>query len=447
MLQYPDGNTIIKELIQNADDAKATEVKIIYDKRTFKGSNLLSEKISNFMGPSLLCYNNSIFEKEDFESMKSLANSAKQANLTKTGKFGIGFQSVYHLTDLPSFVTGESLVMLDPHSIYLDQKNAETGKIWNFRNDLKDYDDQILPYKIPFLGCNMNDYFKGTLFRFPLRNEQCAKVSQISKKPYTNDNVEKLVKSFQQEGSEILLFLKNIQSVEILEIESENSPKVLYSININNINQEIINKRKELVTKYVSQGPGYLRKIISQEPPIIFEPTLQLSSPNEKSLHKWLVCGSIGMNSRDFSLQYQTESNKLIPWTQIAIKIPFDFKQKQVFNGKMFCFLPLPTNIGLKFHINGFFELSMNRIDLWIGDNFEGEGRIKSDWNKSLQKDLVFTVCLALEHLKELISPKDIDQLCFYYDVFPNLSKVHTHWNVFENFLPIVESNNFKLFF
>ena len=33
LLQYPDGNTIVKELLQNADDARATQVKIFYDRR------------------------------------------------------------------------------------------------------------------------------------------------------------------------------------------------------------------------------------------------------------------------------------------------------------------------------------------------------------------------------------------------------------------------------
>jgi sacsin len=35
------------------------------------------------------------------------------------GRFGLGFNAVYHFTDLPSFVSGDYLVMFDPHATHL----------------------------------------------------------------------------------------------------------------------------------------------------------------------------------------------------------------------------------------------------------------------------------------------------------------------------------------
>ena len=35
---------------------------------------------------------------------------------TKIGKFGIGFNCAFHLTDLPSLVSGKYIVFLDPHA-------------------------------------------------------------------------------------------------------------------------------------------------------------------------------------------------------------------------------------------------------------------------------------------------------------------------------------------
>ena len=34
-------------------------------------------------------------------------------------------------------------------------------------------------------------------------------------------------------------------------------------------------------------------------------------------------------------------------------------------SGNAFCFLPLPVDTGLPVHVNGFFELSSNRRDIW----------------------------------------------------------------------------------
>ncbi len=37
-------------------------------------------------------------------------------------------------------------------------------------------------------------------------------------------------------------------------------------------------------------------------------------------------------------------------------------------DGRAFCFLPLPIRTGLPVHVNGYFELSSNRRDIWWGD-------------------------------------------------------------------------------
>lgn len=45
--------------------------------------------------------------------------ASKLDKLSATGRFGLGFNSVYHFTDVPSFVSGEHLVMFDPHTKYV----------------------------------------------------------------------------------------------------------------------------------------------------------------------------------------------------------------------------------------------------------------------------------------------------------------------------------------
>ena len=33
---------------------------------------------------------------------------------------GVGFNSIYHITDSPSFITGDKYVILDPHEWYFN---------------------------------------------------------------------------------------------------------------------------------------------------------------------------------------------------------------------------------------------------------------------------------------------------------------------------------------
>ena len=88
---------LLQELIQNADDAKATVVKLVLDHRN---QATLPEHLvgTSYQGPALLAYNNAAFSDEDWEGIQSLQQSGKAKDPFKVGKFGIGFNSVYHIT-------------------------------------------------------------------------------------------------------------------------------------------------------------------------------------------------------------------------------------------------------------------------------------------------------------------------------------------------------------
>ena len=112
--EYKDGLTIIKELVQNADDAEATEVNILYDGRQHTTDKLLFKGMADSHGPALVVHNNATFTKDDFVNITKLAGATKKDKPLKIGKFGVGFCSVYHITDVPSFVSGEWLYIFDP---------------------------------------------------------------------------------------------------------------------------------------------------------------------------------------------------------------------------------------------------------------------------------------------------------------------------------------------
>ena len=98
-------SVVLQEIIQNADDAGATEVKFFLDFCQLQtlppGLVTNTEKqveLSRFYGPALMSFNNAPFKKEDWDSIQSLHQSGKAKNSHKVGKFGIGFTSVYHIT-------------------------------------------------------------------------------------------------------------------------------------------------------------------------------------------------------------------------------------------------------------------------------------------------------------------------------------------------------------
>lgn len=111
---YPAGGGILRELLQNADDAGASELvsvdtcstalsfmdltnmmkAFVLDTRSHTTSNLLSPGLDEYQGPALLAYNNAKFSPQDFESLSALGASRKEQDAFATGKFGRGFSSV-----------------------------------------------------------------------------------------------------------------------------------------------------------------------------------------------------------------------------------------------------------------------------------------------------------------------------------------------------------------
>ena len=88
----------MQEIIQNADDAGARTVKFFIDSREHGTTSLVHRALAPFQGPGLLAYNDAQFRDEDWEGIQNLQRSVKAEDPFKVGKFGIGFNSVYHIT-------------------------------------------------------------------------------------------------------------------------------------------------------------------------------------------------------------------------------------------------------------------------------------------------------------------------------------------------------------
>jgi sacsin len=177
----------LKELVQNADDAAARKISFTLDCRHHGASSLADTALSEFQGPALHVYNDAVFTEEDFKSIQRIGDSLKNAAEAKSkiGRFGIGSNAVYHWTDLPSFVSRNYLVMLDPQARFLPNVNpANPGKIVNFLENssvVSSFRDQFAPYE----GYGRLDWsrpFDGTLFRLPLRTAQQAESSLLSRR-------------------------------------------------------------------------------------------------------------------------------------------------------------------------------------------------------------------------------------------------------------------------
>ena len=87
-----------QELIQNADDAGAQEVRFLLDQRSHSTEDLYDSGLSNYQGPALYAWNDAVFKKEDWKFLGKIEQSGKKKEVLKVGRFGLGFLSVFHMT-------------------------------------------------------------------------------------------------------------------------------------------------------------------------------------------------------------------------------------------------------------------------------------------------------------------------------------------------------------
>ena len=95
---YSDRTHFIEELIQNADDATATDMSF----------ELFADRLE-------VCHDGRPFTEADVRAICGVARSDKASDLTKIGKFGIGFKSVYAYTRSPRIHSGEESFRIESY--------------------------------------------------------------------------------------------------------------------------------------------------------------------------------------------------------------------------------------------------------------------------------------------------------------------------------------------
>ncbi|HEY3903346.1 MAG TPA: hypothetical protein VGM14_05560 [Streptosporangiaceae bacterium] len=152
---YSDRTHFIFELIQNAEDAGATEL-------TFE---LFDDRLE-------LRHDGRPFSPADVRGICGVTAGTKAEDLTQIGKFGIGFKSVYAYTNSPSIFSGEEHFLIEK-------------------------------YVRPFSASPPGESSSGTLFVFPFdRGEVPAEIAR-----------REIAAKLTGIGAHILLFLRGIERI------------------------------------------------------------------------------------------------------------------------------------------------------------------------------------------------------------------------------------------
>ena len=172
-------DTMILELMQNADDAKAEEM--VFD---IRDESLRVQNSAEFIYCGDLeedeCTND---KKCDFHGIIEFAGGHKELDSENIGRFGIGFSSVYQITDRPTIISNGISIELIP---------------------------EIAEYKRNTLKT------KNTTIEFPWATNPDSKLrKELGLSNINQENIEKLFEVCESEFNQSLLFLRHLNRIEL----------------------------------------------------------------------------------------------------------------------------------------------------------------------------------------------------------------------------------------
>ena len=433
--EYPFDVTILMELLQNADDAKATKMYVILDERTHRGERVLSQAWQKLQGPALLVWNDSEFSEQDIEGIQRLGIGNKRSDAETIGQYGIGFNSVYHLTDCPSFISAGTLCIFDPHYKFTPDATMEhpgekfrlTEQFWsNFPDN-----------KPAYLWSNLQgrpecrEILSGSLFRFPLRHTQelvdaseivCENMrseSVIFEGVITADKMHEYLKKWAPLVKQSLFFLNNVTELKFFVITEHGWIPML---SLEHHYQVKLDDSAALKRKELHQNLRNFNKVQGSEPFVTkYQLTLAERKSGSEIKEQWVVQQGVGdINNKEQKWKF---IEQVKPRHGLAVPLKLGKDQPRKFRGKVFCFLPLPIECHLPVHINGHFILHSSRRALWkttVRDDIDS----KQQWNTCLLQAIASSYAQLLMAIKEDYSiaggEVHTEQVKKYYKTFPS---------------------------
>ena len=248
------------------------------------------------------------------------------------------------MTDTPHILSGSHLAILDPQHEFAEFLGIKTGGVkFDFVQDGEQFKDHLSSFNAvippPEVGCRFN----GSIFRLPLRKYP----SEIGNQSVSPDEIALLLKNFALEELNIaLLFLRNVASIEIYEIDIEG-------------------ERMDVASVTIDRSPAEFYGQFE-----IWKAIVRTSLPDSLEEREWRIIHAPFSETEAIEVLSERlggnptttlSRHKLSPTVDFAIPLNSPGMTKI---GRLFTFLPLPLMTEFPVHINALFSLTQSRQNL-----------------------------------------------------------------------------------
>eukprot|EP00755_Sulcionema_specki_P000936 Sspe_Gene.3173::Locus_1042_Transcript_1_1_Confidence_1.000_Length_5840::g.3173::m.3173/K17592/SACS; sacsin len=440
------------ELLQNADDAGAEEAAFVLDRRSHPARTLLNSeggtkgRMEELQGPALLMFDSATFKERDFEGVMNFGRGSKRYDPTSTGMFGLGFNSVFHITEAPQFFSGRTWVCLDPQERYLPHRGGVRAEIDSL-DVLGSHADQFAPFELPTFGLSLRKmkeedeksgkaFYGGTVFRLPLRTMDQAAVSELCRGMcLTMDMMQEQLKQAGEQLPSKMLFLNHLKSVKVYDWgEADESPTLLYKVVLSGAD---LNRRNELnvytrarLEKWSSKKkvdwrntPEATKEILSEKadwPSSTVRMKVEWSAPREgkESVEEWWVLRRMGQQqAMAMARNTKVKANRIFfPALGVAARVDDGAVSRR---NHAYATLQLPVETGYPVLVSAQWCLNDSRTGVVTGQ--AESNALLVQWNRALVYDMADPWLSLISALKEKVG----DKLYRFFPVPPRSDDHH----------------------
>ncbi|MUH97283.1 hypothetical protein GNP63_12130 [Aliivibrio fischeri] len=189
--RYESGFPILKEMVQNADDAKASNLVMGWHPGITNATHPLLKD------PAIFFVNDAELEEKDVKGIRTLGLGSKASDANAVGKFGLGMKSLFHFGELYFFIGSdwEEYTGLYPKADVLNPWDDERPQ-WQ---DFSEYEVKLIQKELEVITNSFDNDSSNFIVWIPLRSTSISKAR--------GDSVTNFIRSSEDYGYSVPSFL------------------------------------------------------------------------------------------------------------------------------------------------------------------------------------------------------------------------------------------------
>ena len=342
---YNRPSDVFTEHWQNSDDAGADRLLFMLDMTTYSTKSLVDHRAAMLQDPALILASSKALTNDDTKRIQALGDSHKCKDFSSVGRFGVGINTLYHMSDTPLLLANGALHVFDP----LQQAVAmgtKTGKKFTVgKLESEGFTDMLTPL------AHLCDSWP-TIFRLPLRKRASHWKHALTVWSGTRE-VDKLLREFagQMNVEERLIFSKHVRSVEFC-VKGSSGVQQIAKFELERVTEA------HALMQSLPKTLAEVQALSSSPRHVVADVKIRCNSAESES--HWIVSHALEADAALIGLVEKKyhDGIALLPHGAAALRL----SAPKEYNGHWCCQLPLSElSVGFPLMIHGFFDLSTSR--------------------------------------------------------------------------------------